>query len=679
MTSFSSEVVVDAEGKYRAVLKFNLNVSEYLKGTGPSSIVAVWVDGWPYDTREEAEAKKTTILAGRDSQWDDRDAVIFLFSVTGSFGTPLDTQLQLADHFLLSLGHRDFFDDRYSLHSQSDKEWLPAATSTSSTGDSQEFLLDAPPPTETITLGDLKARITEVTAELDGGDGSEAYSECVLEKYRHIRNQRNFPEERGRLFTVWNIVHSVVSGLPAGTVLDQRESGSDEYPDASRTITLWLEGRDSALFDTAEGDTTVSDTDGDGEYDTIKYDEIVNLARPVPAGEYRFDLKEAWPFYALCNFVISNEWTVSVAAPEGTLHEAFFDPVTVVSAVAADSTNGVLKPASFTDANGATTTIERIAWESGTGSESGTVKIELTPHTGLGGHVVDFIELDGRASLSLNVDDSTADAANDTLSWTVASQPWEDGDTLMLRIREVRSACSNGTVVPNPGENSALVSDCVTLLTARDVLRGTASLNWSATTTIASWNGINVTGTPGRVTRLDLSARGLTGTIPPALAGLSALVTLDLSDNDLTGEIPEDLAGLRSLETLRLSGNNLTGCIPMGLMSVATNDLGSLGLPGCVEGGPVPAPEGVSVTLSDGTFRIAWRTVTGAAQYEGQQRIGTTSDNWVSVGTTTAATLTYSPAQGPACGTTYHFRVYSSSRLSKSQLRHDGTATDLQP
>ena len=164
----------------------------------------------------------------------------------------------------------------------------------------------------------------------------------------------------------------------------------------------------------------------------------------------------------------------------------------------------------------------------------------------------------------------------------------------MLRIREVRDACSNGTVVPNLGENPGLVSDCVTLLTTRDVLRGTASLNWSATTTIASWNGINVTGTPGRVTRLDLSVRGLTGIIPPALAGLSALVTLDLSDNDLTGETPEDLARLRSLETLRLSGNNLTGCIPMALMSVATNDLGSLGLPGCVEGGPVPAPEGVT-------------------------------------------------------------------------------------
>ena len=541
MTSFSSEVVVDAEGKYRAVLKFNLNVSEYLKGTGPSSIVAVWVDGWPYDTREEAEAKKTTILAGRDSQWDDRDAVIFLFSVTGSFGTPLDTQLQLADHFLLSLGHRYFSDDRYSLHSQSDKEWLPAASGAGSTGEGQEFLLDVPPPTETITLGDLKRRITEVAAELDGGDGSEEYRECVLEKYRHIRNQRNWPEERGGAYTAWNIDQSLVSGQPAGTVLDRREAYGG-YPDSSK-ITLRLEGSDSALFGVEDGASTPIDRDKDGAYDEIRYDQMLKLARPIPAGEYSFDLKEPWPVYAICDFVISNEWTITVEAPEGTLHEAFFDPVTVGSAVAADDSNGVLKPASFTDAGGASATIERIAWEApSTGSgQAGTVRLKLTPHTGLGGHVVDFIELDGRASLSLNADEATADAANDALSWAVASQPWEDGDTLMLRIREVRDAGSNRTVVPNPGENPGLVSDCVTLLTARDMLRGTAPLNWSVERRITSWDGVTVEDAPKRVTILDLNSRD------PTMDHLDAVMNTSHEIRD------EDIEQLRAIYLLHNS------------------------------------------------------------------------------------------------------------------------------
>ena len=428
MTSFSSEVVVDAEGKYRTVLKFNLSVNEYLKGTGPSSIVAVWVDGWPQDTQEDADNWKTTILADRDSQWDDREAVIFLFSVTGSFGTLIDTQLQLADHFLLSLGDEDVFDDRYSLHSKSDREWLPASTSTTSMGDSQEFLLDVPPPMETITLGDLKSKVAEVAAELNGGDGSKDYQDCVLNKYRYLRNQRNWPEYRGYTNTSWDLEYSLVSGQPTGTVVDRRDIHID-YPVTDEEIPLWFEGRAASLFDAANNDSTISDRDGDGEYDTITYIEMVRLARPIPAGVYQFDLKEAWLYYVPCNFVISNEWTVTAVAPEGVVHEALFDPVTDGSAVAADSTVGVLDPAAFIDAGGATTTIERIEWE------AETVTVKLTPHTALAGRVVDFIELDGTVSLSLVVDEATVDAANNTLSWSVSPQPWDDGDKLMVRMR----------------------------------------------------------------------------------------------------------------------------------------------------------------------------------------------------------------------------------------------------
>ena len=446
MTSSSSEVVVDADGKYVAVLKFSLDVSEYLKGAGPSSVVASWVDGRSYGTSEEANDAKAVILAERDGQWDDRETIIFLFDGASGFGTLLDGQFQLADHFLLALGHRYSPDDRYSLHSTSRKAWLPASSNAGSTGDGQEFLLDVPAGSgetvTTITLGDLKTRIAEVTAELDGGDGSEAHKTCVLKKYRHLRNQRNFPEERGKPFTIWNIDQSLVSGQPAGTVIDVREAYG-VYPDTK--ITLRVEGRDSDIFDTLDGDSTDIDEDGDGEFDTIKYDAMIRLARPVPAGDYSFYLTESWPKYALCNFDISNEWTVTTVAPEGTLHEAFFDPVTDGAAVAADDTNGVLKPASFTDSDGASATIERIEWE------SGTVELEVSPHTGLPGHVVDFIELDGTTSLSLNADRATVDADNDTLSWSVASQPWEDGDELMVRVRKTRS---NGAALPNPSDNS---------------------------------------------------------------------------------------------------------------------------------------------------------------------------------------------------------------------------------
>ena len=234
-------------------------------------------------------------------------------------------------------------------------------------------------------------------------------------------------EERGYIYGAWDLDYSLVSGQPAGTVLDWRGIHGD-YPATDDELPLWLEGKDSALFGTAKSESTALARDG--EYVETKYVEMVRLARPLPAGDYRFELKESWPRYALCNFVISNEWTVTAVAPEGVLHEALFDPVADGSSVAADSANGVLQPASFTDA-GATTTIERIEWE------AGTMKLKLTPHTALAGRVVDFIELDGTVSLSLIVDDATVDAANNTLSWSVSPQPWDDGDKFMLRTRDV--------------------------------------------------------------------------------------------------------------------------------------------------------------------------------------------------------------------------------------------------
>ena len=144
LASLSSDVVVDADNKYGVVLKFNLSVSEYLEGTGPSNIVAVWVDGRSYDTRTEADGAKAVILAERDDQWDGREAVIFLYDGVSGFGSLIDKQLQLADHFLLAFGDPYSPDNRYSLHSKVHKVWLPAASHASSTGDSREleFLLD---------------------------------------------------------------------------------------------------------------------------------------------------------------------------------------------------------------------------------------------------------------------------------------------------------------------------------------------------------------------------------------------------------------------------------------------------------------------------------------------------------------------------------------------------------
>ena len=123
-------------------------------------------------------------------------------------------------------------------------------------------------------------------------------------------------------------------------------------------------------------------------------------------------------------------------------------------------------------------------------------------------------------------------------------------------------SCGNGITVPDPSNNPGLVSDCEVLLSARDTLAGTASLNWSATAAIDQWDGVTVGGSPQRVMELSLPERQLTGEIAPELGRLAELETLDLSSNELVGNIPGELGRLGNLENLTLSENMLSGKIP---------------------------------------------------------------------------------------------------------------------
>ena len=153
-------------------------------------------------------------------------------------------------------------------------------------------------------------------------------------------------------------------------------------------------------------------------------------------------------------------------------------------------------------------------------------------------------------------------------------------------------ACSTLAGASSGANNPGLVSDCVALLTARYVLAGTATLNWSTDTPIADWSGVVLEGTPGRVTELRLRNLGLTGEIPPELGNLSDLQHLNLSDNNLTGGIPTELGDLSNLQELYLGGNRLSGCVPDELRDIPSNDFASLDLPfcsqhPCVSGGAV--------------------------------------------------------------------------------------------
>ena len=456
-------------GEYVIAVKFHLTVSEYLNGSGATNIIAFWGSSNSYETRSAAEAARPGLVAQRDTTYDDREAIIFM---TSEFWDLFDTLKAKNTYEVASTG--DFLvDDFMSVTSRYAKLWLPAVAvidGASQTDDSQEFLLAAPghetarqqargfetnatstspmlaqqqadPPT--ITLRELKTKIAAVNAELNGGDGSDAYKRCIKAKYLSERVYSH-RESEGRTVTVRQDAtsHHTMSGGPADTVLYTiPQIGT--YPD-KKDFKTWLDGGDASLFKIVYSPMTPVDDNHDGKLeagvDITKYTESLLNTRPLHDGRYAFNINDLSDIAMPCNDVDTYEWTVTVTAPTGTLHEAFFDPVTVGLAIAADATNGVLKPTSFTDANNAAATLQRIAYESpSTGSgQAGTVKLKLSPHTGLANHVVDFIALDGKVSLSLEADEATVDAANNTLTWSVSSQPWEDGDKLMVRIREAR-------------------------------------------------------------------------------------------------------------------------------------------------------------------------------------------------------------------------------------------------
>ncbi|CAI0438704.1 unnamed protein product [Linum tenue] len=86
--------------------------------------------------------------------------------------------------------------------------------------------------------------------------------------------------------------------------------------------------------------------------------------------------------------------------------------------------------------------------------------------------------------------------------------------------------------------------------------------SWTNHIHFCKWAGVTCDNGDERVTRLDLSAHQLQGTISPSIANLTSLRQLLLHHNSFTGEIPPGIGVLASLQVLHLNTNFLTGEIP---------------------------------------------------------------------------------------------------------------------
>ena len=162
------------------------------------------------------------------------------------------------------------------------------------------------------------------------------------------------------------------------------------------------------------------------------------------------------------------------------------------------------------------------------------------------------MDADGVVSLSEGSNVITVD---------VTAEDGETTQTYTVTVARGPSPCLTGGAV-SESTNTGLVSDCDTLLAARDTLAGTAILNWSADTLIGKWEGVTLRGTLDRIVGLTLTYKGMDGEIPSELGDLSMLAKLDLRSNQLSGSIPSSLGRLSRLTRLNLRSNQLSGSIP---------------------------------------------------------------------------------------------------------------------
>ena len=308
----------------------NFRAVEYLKGTGPATFTV------------------SAATAGRPTQWDDREAVLFLASggtpggaggagqgAPRSDGSTTTTSFEFADTTAWSYfgeapsEYAGTLPEGYVVGSRN-PVWLPSTSaggtsgqrSAPSTGYQQGDGTD-------ISLADLRQKI----AWVEGGAGIAGYDDCIaasLDSIRYYRDLAAYGEP-------WVIKEAEQVEIDSGQARRQR--------DLRRAFQFSIFEPPTALQElvapsartpgTSASRTSTTDSDP-----TNGYRSTITTARPLPRGTYQVPPSVAASGIHPLQLPPRGQVQVaswSVTAPAQTTHEAMFDPAAVGTAVGADA------------------------------------------------------------------------------------------------------------------------------------------------------------------------------------------------------------------------------------------------------------------------------------------------------------------------------------------------------
>ncbi|KAI8546960.1 hypothetical protein RHMOL_Rhmol07G0160000 [Rhododendron molle] len=108
-------------------------------------------------------------------------------------------------------------------------------------------------------------------------------------------------------------------------------------------------------------------------------------------------------------------------------------------------------------------------------------------------------------------------------------------------------------------------TDRQALLAIKDLVQGDAFpvfRSWNHSIHFCKWEGVTCGRKHQRVTMLDLSSRGLVGSLSPHVGNLTFVRTMDLRNNNFHGTIPKEIGRLFRLQQVILAKNSFGGKLP---------------------------------------------------------------------------------------------------------------------